>query len=232
MQSNSADAVRADLDASQLSASELYHPPKGKPWARWLLARLGWQVRFAGLPQTAGRSCGVIIAYPHTSNWDGFIGVLTIWALGIKLRLWGKASLFRIPGLAAILRSAGAVPVERTGARASRGVVADTVAAMRAEPVFWLGLSPEGTRKHIPGWRTGFYHVACQAEVPVGIAYLDWKNKRIGVTQFLWMTGDIARDFERIAAAYVGVTGCRPENAAPIAPLAASFDRVNAVVKA
>ncbi len=231
--------LKADFHSTQPPAgARLHYPQGGKAWAAGMLRALGWKLEFAGLPMQrlerrsteAGErwvSRGVIIAYPHTSNWDGFIGLLAIWALGIKLTLWGKASLFKIPVLRGLLRSAGAVPIERTDAK---GAVASTIAEMEKADVYWLGLAPEGTRKRLPGWRTGFYHVATQAQVPVGIAFLDWGTKRIGVTHFLWLSGDRQADFSRIAQAYAGVTGCVADNASPIVALEASFDRKQAVV--
>jgi hypothetical protein len=225
------------LPAGQ-DAIQVFHPPRPKAWAAGLLKAMGWKLEFAGLPMQrspgesgaqAWVSRGVIIAYPHTSNWDGFVGLLAIWGLGLKLTLWSKASLFKVPILGSILRSAGAIPVLRTD---KQGAVAASVAAMQNSDFYWLGLAPEGTRKLLPGWRTGFYHVAVEANVPVGIAYLDWGRKRIGLTRFLMLTGDVPQDFARLRAAYEGINGCVPHLAAPICPLDATFDRKQAVVEA
>ncbi len=212
------------------------HYPR-RAWALNLLKLMGWQVNFNGLPirsepdphtqQPRWVSRGVLIAYPHTSNWDGVIGVLAVWGLGLRVTLWGKADLFRVPLLASLLKSAGAVAVSRTQAG---GVVGSTVRAMRHSAHHWLALAPEGTRKRLPGWRTGFYQVATQAQVPVGVVYLDWGRKRIGVTQFLTMSGDVEADFAQLRDAYHGVVGRCPEAASDIAPLDAAFSRASAVV--
>ena len=170
----------------------------------------------------------MIAAYPHTSNWDGVIGVLTLWALGFPIHLWGKDSLFKIPVLAQILRSAGAVPIARTD---SKGVVTQTVLAMHAQDVYWQGLAPEGTRKRLPGWRSGFYHLALAAGVPVALAYLDWSKKRIGVKHVVELSGDSDADMARIAACFEGVRGHTPALASPIRLLDAEFSRKDAVVK-
>ncbi len=204
----------------------------GQSWARGLLRLMGWKLVFDGMPmQRQGErwvSRGVLMAYPHTSNWDGLIALLFIWGLGLKVTLWGKASLFRIPVLSALLRSAGAVPIQRESAA---GAVADMVARMQSLDHCWLGLAPEGTRKHLPGWRTGFYHVALHAQVPVGLAFLDWGRKRMGVTEFFMLSGDMAADFAQMRRAYDGVQGFNPSQASPIVPLDAAFPRDEAVMR-
>jgi 1-acyl-sn-glycerol-3-phosphate acyltransferase len=218
------------LDAN--ISRELRKAP-GQAWARGLLKLMGWRLEYDGLPVTVNPdtgqrfSRGVIVAYPHTSNWDGLVGLLTIWALGLDITLWGKASLFKVPVLGWLLKSAGTVPVDRTDAR---GTVGQTVAAMQQAEHFWLALSPEGTRKRLPGWRTGFYHVATAANVPVALAFLDWGKKRIGISHFLTLSGNMPADFARMREAYAGVVGCVPENASPIEPLDAQYSRKNAVV--
>jgi 1-acyl-sn-glycerol-3-phosphate acyltransferase len=208
-----------------------------RPWALALLRVLGWSVHIDGLPvqrvttasgQTQIVSRGVILAYPHTSNWDGLIGWLTVVGLGLDVRIWGKASLFRIPVLGWLLRTMGAVPIERTD---SNGLVARTVEHMLSQDIFWLGLAPEGTRKAIPGWRTGFYHLAVAAQVPLALAYLDWGKKRIGVDHVIDLSGDVEADMARIAQLYDGVIGKVPANAAPIRLLETNFSRADAIVR-
>ena len=89
---------------------------------------------------------------------------------------------------------------------------------------FWLGLSPEGTRKKAPGWRSGFYKTAVHANVPVCLVKLDFALRRIDATHFLHLSGDADRDFSRIAEFFSSVKGCIPENATPVVLLA---DRTN-----
>ncbi len=201
-------------------------------WALRIMRRLGWDVEFEGLPAQAlpsGRvvSRGVVVAYPHTTNWDGFFGWLTVLGLGLDLHIWAKASLFRVPLLASFLRAMGAVPIDRTD---PRGLVGATVANMQQQDVYWLGLAPEGTRKKLPGWRSGFYHVALAADVPVALAYLDWQRKRVGVKHFVRLTGDADADMKAIASAYEGVVGYSPADASPPVLLDVSYSRKEAVV--
>lgn len=200
----------------------------GSAVARWLLRRMGWRVHFAGLPAWQG----VLAVYPHTSNWDFVVLIVMKWAVGIPLRFWGKDSLFRIPLFGRWLRSLGGVPVTRTS---PQGLVGDTVAriqqARERGDYFWLAVAPEGTRKYLPGWRSGFYRTAVQADVPLGLARVDYRRREVTVTEFIRLSGDEAADFRRIAAALEGASGCRPGNAAPIRLLDASVPRAETIVK-
>lgn len=201
---------------------------RGSALARWLLRRMGWRVHFEGLPAQQG----VLAVYPHTSNWD-FVNLLVVkWALGIPVRFWGKDSLFRFPLFGHWMRWLGGVPVERTS---SQGLVGDTVARMQAArergEYFWLALAPEGTRKYIPGWRSGFYRVAVQAGMPLGLVRVDYRLREVKVTDFIRLSGDETADFQRMAAVFDGVTGCRPGHAAPIRLLDSSVPRADTIVK-
>lgn len=206
------------------------HPVQfaGSAVARWLLRRMGWTVHFEGLPGLQG----VLAVYPHTSNWDFVVLVIVKWAVGIPVRFWGKDSLFRVPLFGQWLRWLGGVPVARTS---SKGVVGDTVARMQAArehgDYFWLALAPEGTRKLIPGWRSGFYRTAVQAGVPLGLVKVNYARREVTVRDFLDLSGDEAADFARIAAGFEGAVGCRPSHAAPIRLLDASVSREETIVK-
>jgi 1-acyl-sn-glycerol-3-phosphate acyltransferase len=200
----------------------------GNGLARWLLRRLGWTVRFEGLPALQG----VLAVYPHTSNWDFVVLVIVKWAVGIPVRFWGKDTLFRIPLFGRWLAWLGGVPVERTSAR---GVVAQAVdqfeQARIAGEYFWLALAPEGTRKKIAGWRSGFYQTAVQAKVPLGLVRLDFCRHEVDVLDFIQLTGDEGQDFARIAKSFEGVVGRVPGNAAPIRLIDPSVPRSETIVK-
>lgn len=200
----------------------------GSSLARWLLARFGWRVQFEGLPGLQG----VLAIYPHTSNWDFVVLVLVKWAIGVPVRFWGKDKLFRVPLFGRWLRWLGGEPVERTS---SRGIVAQAVSIFSAHRAqgryFWLAVAPEGTRKMIPGWRSGFYQTALQAGVPLGLVRLDYGRREVVVLDFVTLSGDPTADFARIAAVYEGVRGYRPQNAAPIRLLDAAVPRADTIVK-
>lgn len=191
---------------------------KGSALARWLLGVFGWKVYFNGLPALQG----VIVIYPHTSNWDFIVLILAKWSVGLHLSFWGKDSLFNIPLFGQWLRWIGGVPVFR---QAPQGVVGQVVnnmtQAQAKQAFFWLGLSPEGTRKWTPGWRSGFYRTALSAKVPLGFVSLDYKRRVVDATQFFELSGDEQADFARIRQVFAEVRGLHPALAAPIQPLPA-----------
>lgn len=205
------------------------HPVQfqGSRVAQLLLRCAGWRAEFEGLPALQG----VLLVYPHTSNWDFVVGVLLKWSLGVPLQFWGKDSLFRIPVFGAWLRWLGGVPVSRT---APNGAVAQMVALIRQKKdrgeYFWLALSPEGTRKYTPGWRSGFYRVALGADVPVGLAALDYSRKRLVLRSFVRLTGQESQDMACIAAAFSGCGGLEPSGAAPVQLLDVSVPRADTIV--
>ncbi len=190
----------------ELSAASL--PRFSQRLALRLFHLCGWTMRYKPLP---GRH-GVAIVYPHTSNWDFVVGLLGKWAVGLPFRWLAKESLFRGPW-AGIMRAWGGVPVERT---ASTGATQRLAETMKQSDWFWLALAPEGTRSYRPHLRSGFYHLALQAKVPLVIVYLDYPNKELGVIDTIKLTGDPAIDMPAIEAAYKGRLGKRPEMAAPI----------------
>jgi 1-acyl-sn-glycerol-3-phosphate acyltransferase len=187
---------------------------KGSPLAARLLGWGGWRIDWHGLPAAHG----VIVAYPHTSNWDFPVGILTKWAIGLPLWFWAKEGLFT--GVARftigpLMKYWGAVPVNR---KTASGMIDDTLAMMRGSDYFWLALAPEGTRSYTPYWRSGFYRVVVAAQCPLGLAYFDFKNKIVSANHFINLTGDEAADLATIEAYYSDKAhGCSPEKAGPIA---------------
>lgn len=199
---------------------------KGHVLARGALALCGWRVLFDGVPGNKG----VIAVYPHTSNWDFPLGILAKWAAGIPIRFWGKDSLFKVPLFGNWMRYVGGIPVDRTS---KHGLIPSTVAQMQATPpegFFWLALAPEGTRKKIPGWRSGFYRVAVEAGVPLCIAYFDYPRRTVGVDYFFMPTGDEALDMAHIAKVLEGHIGRKPENMSPIRLLDANVVRDKSLI--
>ena len=188
---------------------------RASPLARWVLGLFGWTVDAPGVPAEQG----VILVYPHTSNWDFVIGLLAKWAIGIEMRFWGKDSLFKAPVIGHWMRWIGGIGVDR---RNSHGIVADTVRQMQAAAArgerFWLAAAPEGTRSLASGWRTGAYQVAVQAGVPVGLCYFDFQRRLVSLTRFVQLTGDVQADFAGFADYLGHRVGKRPALASPIQP--------------
>ena len=186
---------------------------KGSALARAVLRLAGWRLLFNGLPARQG----VLIVYPHTSNWDFPIAMLAKWAVGLEVTFWGKDTLFKLPLFGRWLRWLGGVPVDRQSANGIVGQMASALTAARENGGFmWLALSPEGTRKYSAAWRSGFYHVAQQAGVPLALVYLDYREREIGVQHFLRLTGDVPADMAAIASVLSGRSGRNPVQAAPI----------------
>jgi len=172
------------------------------------LRLLGWQVVLA---QPVPPRC-VIVIWPHTSNWDFVIGLLAKWMLGIELNFIGKHTLFEGP-LGPLFVRWGGIPVDR---RASAGVIAQLAARFATGGDCRLVIAPEGTRRRTTHWKSGFYHLARAADVPLGLAFIDYARLEIGVGAYIALTGDVAADMARIAAFYADKRGKRPGSAGPV----------------
>lgn len=172
------------------------------------LALFGWRVDIVWPPEPHG----VILVYPHTSNWDFPVGFLARQALRLPVHWVGKDTLFRGP-IGWILRRAGGIPVNR---RESTGFIGQLQAEFRRRPWMWVAITPEGTRSRTGYWKSGFYHLALAADVPVGLAFLDFGRKVVGLNRYLRMTGDPDADLAAIRAVYAGKVAKRPENAGEI----------------
>ncbi|WP_394778110.1 1-acyl-sn-glycerol-3-phosphate acyltransferase [Undibacterium sp.] len=187
-------------------------PTRLQRWSLRMLALLGWRVRFRPLPGPRG----IVIVYPHTSNWDVPVGVLAKWAIGVHFRFIAKASLFQgITGLTVgrLLRGIGGEPVERG---VSTGSIARLAEKINDAESFWLAITPEGTRGYKPYWRSGFYHIALAAGVPVGCARFDYGKKEIALVDYVILSGNQDEDMEKIRMLYAGTLGLHPECASEI----------------
>ena len=185
----------------------------GSRLARGVLRAFGWTVRADGLPARQG----VIVVYPHTSNWDFVVAVLAKWSLGLQVTFWAKGALFRIPLFGRWLRWLGGIPVVRDAPMGIVGQMAQRLREARERDEFmWLGLSPEGTRRFAPAWRSGFHQVALQAGVPVVLAYLDYSRREVGLDSAWRLGGDAEADLARFAQRLQGRIGKRPAQAAPV----------------
>jgi 1-acyl-sn-glycerol-3-phosphate acyltransferase len=192
---------------------------RGSRLARAVLSLIGWKVHFHGFPARQG----VAIVYPHTSNWDFPVMMLVKWTTGIQACFWGKDSLFRIPVFGRWLRWLGGLPIDRSAANGVVGSMVDRFEAARSTDAYlWLGLSPEGTRRHTPGWRSGFYGVTVGAQVPLALVRLDYARREVCIDQFMRLTGDIEQDYARMRQAFEHVRGYHAHQAAPIEPLSSS----------
>ncbi|MET3130895.1 1-acyl-sn-glycerol-3-phosphate acyltransferase [Oxalobacteraceae bacterium GrIS 1.11] len=174
------------------------------------LRLLGWKTEGVA-PREAKY---VLIAAPHTSNWDFPFTLMLCFALRLRVYWVGKASLFRWP-LGPLARWLGGIAVDRN---ASKNMVQATIEAFARQSSLVVIVAPEGTRGSVSHWKTGFYHIAHGAGVPVAMAYLDFKRKAGGIGEMFHTSGDIDADMCHIQQFYSGVTGKNQEqfNAAQI----------------
>jgi len=173
-----------------------------------LLNLIGWQFHFKPLSGPHG----IAVVYPHTSNLDFPIGLLAKWAVGLQFRWLAKDSLFRGP-MGVLMRYWGGVAVDRS---APQGAIKRLAQTMHASSWFWLAVTPEGTRGYRPHWKSGFYRIALEAEVPVLLIAIDYGRKVLDVTRTITLSGDEAADMALIAKRYEGVQARFPQDAAPI----------------
>lgn len=171
--------------------------PRVRPnrFTRWLgrtVLRLGgWRMTgaFPDLPKV------VLIGAPHSSNWDGIWGFAAKLAMGLDIKILGKDTLFRVPLLGYVLRRLGVIPVDRSR---PQGIVEQAVAMMRASDRLWFGIAPEGTRRPVERWKTGFWKIAKGAGVPVVPAYFHYGERIIGIGPLLALSEDMDADVARI----------------------------------
>ena len=178
-----------------------------------LLGLKGWRVRYKPLPGPRG----VIIVYPHTSNWDFMVGVLAKLAIGMPFHFIAKSSLFEgLTGatIGRIVRFLGGEPVERG---VSTGAITRLATKINSADWYWMAIAPEGSRSLKPYWRSGFYHIATTAQVPLGCTYFDFSKREVSLVDYLVLSGDRQKDMANILAIYSGVEACRPALASPIA---------------
>ena len=176
--------------------------------ARFVLKLLGWKL--LDLPQRPAKA--VVIAYPHTSNWDFPLTLLGLAALPFDAQWVGKDTMFR--GLwGPVMRTLGGVAVNR---RERTGFVEQIANEFRNRDRFHLIIATEGTRRRQAGWKSGFYRIALAARVPVIMAVVDYGKREAGLLARIDLTGDETADMARIAACYEGRTGYHHENASPI----------------
>lgn len=175
---------------------------------RTFLKLCGWKVvgEVPQIPKFVG------IFAPHTSNLDGLLMIAAAFALNIRASIFMKEELFIGP-LGRLLKMLGGVPVRRS---VHTNRVAMTAMAIKNQDRIIVGVPPEGTRSWTEYWKSGFYHIAYQAEVPIVFTYLDFARKEAGIGPVLYPSGDIHADMRVIADFYNNKVARNPENSGPI----------------
>ena len=182
-----------------------------------LLARLwfwitGWKV-VGSYPANVPKC--VMIAAPHTSNWDLVYARAAFFVLEVPVRYTIKKEMMKFAPLGWLLKKLGAIPIERNKERARRlgqsSMVQSMIDLFDQHDELVILVTPEGTRKFVPKWRTGFYYTAVQAGVPIVLGYLDYKKKHAGIGPTIYPSGNIQEDMYKILNFYAGLTPKYPE---------------------
>jgi 1-acyl-sn-glycerol-3-phosphate acyltransferase len=175
-----------------------------------LLRLFGWQVegQLPDIPKI------VVIGAPHTSNWDFVLFLALAFALRANPRYMGKVELFRSP-LGFFFKWCGGIPVDRSK---STGLVEQTVQAIEQSEKFILVITPEGTRGKVRAWRSGFYHIAKKAGIPLVLAFIDSPRKTIGIGPTFTPTEDMEADMKAIQSYYAGMVGINPRLTSELKP--------------
>ena len=192
--------------------------------AKLILKVGGWEI--AGELPAAKRA--VVIAAPHTSNWDGFWALVYKVAVQLDIHFFAKQSLFWFP-LNVLLRALGGIPLDRKRAGSA---VEQAIEMFRENDSYYFGLAPEGTRSRADHWKSGFYRIARGADVPVVLGLLDYGKRRIGIGPTLELSGDWEKDLAFCREFYKDIQGRWPEKAGPVTfpgdPMTASRGRKKA----
>ena len=187
----------------------LFHTPVVNTVLRALslafLRLTGWKVEGV-LPANASKC--VLIAAPHTSNWDLPYTLMAAFVLGLRIHWLGKASLFRWP-FGGVMRWLGGIAVDRSR---PGGLVASAAETLAGDgPALQLVVPPEGTRGRTRHWKTGFWHIARQANVPIVMAYMDYERKVCGLGPLFTTSDDVEADLVVIKRFYAPIKGRRPD---------------------
>lgn len=176
-------------------------------FAKFILWVFGWKL----LKNVPKEKSFIIVIAPHTSNWDFVIGRLTIGALRVPQRVLMKKEMFIFP-IKYLLYALGAMPIDR---KASVKLVDYIVELYQKKKDFVFSITPEGTRGYAAKWKTGFYHIAVRANVPIVLGKIDYKTKEAGLSHVIYPSGDFDKDFKEILSHCNEVTARYPENYNP-----------------
>lgn len=173
-----------------------------RPLAEGWLKATGWHIEgeMPNLPKF------IIVGAPHTSNWDLPYTLAAGIHYGVRVHWMGKDSIFKWP-FAGLMRWLGGIPVDRSKANNAVAQMVDTFA--RRDKLI-LVIPPEGTRGKVTRWKTGFYHIAVGAGIPLALGFLDYKRKAAGIARVFHPTGNFEADLAEIQAFYATVTPKHP----------------------
>ena len=190
-------------------AFRAYRPKIVVFMGRLLLKVFGWKVE-GMVPEMKKNENLVLIAAPHTSNWDGVFGFAAIIGLDAKISYFGKYTLFNQPILGRFLKYMGGIPVNKNNP--GSGLVREAIANMEKLKGSLIAIAPEGTRSKTEQWRTGFLRIAEAVDAKIFVAAFDFDAKRIVLDKFFQPSENMQKDLDNLKAYYTRYGAKRPEN--------------------
>jgi 1-acyl-sn-glycerol-3-phosphate acyltransferase len=182
-------------------------PRRNSPTLRWIgrigLALLRWRAD-GGFPDTPKL---VLAVAPHTSNWDFFVGIFIDFALDLDAHWLGKSTMFRWP-VRRLLKALGGIPIFRSE---KHNMVDQCVVAFASTDALVLAIAPEGTRKKVAEWRTGFWHIARKARIPILLVSFDYKRRVVTFGPMVTPSDDLAADLAMMKAHFAPISGRNPD---------------------
>lgn len=198
------------VSTKQIPARYRASRPKIVQWiARCFLRIFGWKVD-GFVPPVKGNENLIIIAGPHTSNWDGIFGFAAILGLDAKISFFGKHSLFTKPVLGKFLKYMGGIPVDKT--KPGSGLTEVAIQNMKKLNGSLIAMAPEGTRAKTEKMKSGFLRIAKAVEGKIFLGAFDFGNKRIFLDKFYEPSGDSEKDLQWVRNYFMQYQAKRPEN--------------------
>ena len=197
------------VSTNQIPKSFRAYRPRALQWlGRTVLSFLGWKVNGGISDEHEGKKLVVVLA-PHTSNWDGILGVAAIAGLDAKITFIGKHTVFKYFALGAFMRYMGGIPVDRTK---PGGIIQDAIDQIREMNGTLIGMAPEGTRSKVKEWKTGFLRIADELNTKIVPASIDFAKKEILLGKIFTPSGNYLKDIADLKNYYKAFTPKHPEN--------------------
>tara|TARA_B100001059_G_scaffold107123_1_gene106763 strand:+ start:447 stop:1070 length:624 start_codon:yes stop_codon:yes gene_type:complete len=202
--------INKTVSRSQIPSKYRASRPKIVQWlARWFLRFFGWKVE-GTVPPIAGNENLILIAGPHTSNWDGIFGFAAILGLDAKITFFGKYTLFNKPFLGRFLKYMGGIPVDKS--KPGRGLTDVAIQNMKKLNGSLIAMSPEGTRAKTKKMRSGFLRIAKAVEGQIFLGAFDFSKKRIVLDKFYDPSGNNEQDLQWVRDYFMQYQAKHPEN--------------------
>ena len=193
----------------QIAQSFRANRPKSLQWlGRSLLSLLGWKVT-GSIKEEHGNQNIVIVVAPHTSNWDGILGMAALAGLDARISFFGKHTIFRYFALGSFLKYMGGIPVNRAN---PGGIMGDAIRKIKNIEFSLIAMAPEGTRSKVAEWKTGFLRIAEEINAKIVPVSLDFAKKEIFLGKIFNLSGEREKDLKDLKDYFRSFTPKHPEN--------------------